>query len=64
LPVYAFENTRARVVSVQSMGSVLACVEPYPEARAKVGVRGAWLKVRFEKARFGFIQADMVDVLR
>jgi hypothetical protein len=60
LKIYAFESTRARVLSTQAPGCVLACVEPYDVALAKVGVKGEWLKVRYEVAKFGYVQAEFV----
>ncbi len=63
LKVRAFESLRARVLSTQPAGSVLACVEPYAEALAKVGVKGKWLKVRYAVAKFGFVQAEYVETI-
>jgi hypothetical protein len=64
LKVYAFESTRAKVRSIQPAGSVLACVEPYDTALEKAGVRGKWLKVRYDVAKFGYIQAEFVEAIR
>lgn len=61
LKVHAFESLKAKVVSIQSTGSVLACVEPYAEALAKLGVKGKWLKVRYAVAKFGYVPADSVE---
>jgi hypothetical protein len=64
LKVYAFASTMARILSTQTAGSVLACVEPYEEALAKVGLRGEWLKVRYDVAKFGYIHAEFVEAIR
>jgi hypothetical protein len=63
LKVYAFESTRAKVLSTQAAGCVLACVEPYDIALAKAGVKGKWLKVRYEVAKFGYVQAELVEAI-
>ena len=63
LKVRAFESLKAKVLSVQPAGSVLACVEPYAAALAKVGVKGKWLKVRYAVAKFGYIQAELVQTI-
>jgi hypothetical protein len=64
LKLYAYESTRARVVSTQPAGAVLACVEPYEAALAKVGVAGQWLKLRYDVARFGYAQAEFLEAIR
>ena len=61
LKVYAYASARAKVVSVQPAGSVIACLEPYDIAYAKVGVKGEWLNIRYAVARFGYVQAELVE---
>ena len=63
LRVRAYESLKAKILSTQPSGAVLACVEPYDEALAKVGVKGKWLKVRYAVAKFGFVQAEYVETL-
>jgi hypothetical protein len=62
--VHAYASPKAKVVSVQAAGSVLACMDPYPEASAKVGVKGEWLRIRYAKARFGYVQAEFLEPVK
>ena len=64
LKVYGYASTKARVVSVQPVGSVLACLEPYEVAHPRVGVKGEWLNIRYATARFGYVQADQVELVK
>jgi hypothetical protein len=61
LKVFGYESLKAKVLSTQPPGTILACVEPYGEALAKVGVKGKWLKVRYAVAKFGYVQAEFVE---
>lgn len=51
-------------MSTQAKGATLACVEAVDTARAKVGVKGQWLNVRYATGKKGFIQAELVNVAR
>jgi hypothetical protein len=64
LKVYGYASTRAKVVSVQPVGSVLACLEPDEVARPRVGVKGEWLNIRYATARFGYVQANQVELVK
>jgi len=62
--VYDRASTSGKVVSTQAKGVTLACVEAVDTARAKVGVKGQWLNVRYATGKKGFIQAELVDAAR
>ena len=62
--VYDRASTSGKVVSTQAKGVTLACVEDKETARAKVGVKGKWLNVRYATGKKGFIQAELVSVAR
>ncbi len=63
LKVFARASTSSKVVSTQSVGSVLACLDPQDVARSKVGVKGQWLYIRYDVAKKGYVQAEFVETL-
>lgn len=62
--VYDRASVKGKVLSTQAKGVTLSCVESKEAARAKVGVKGKWLNVRYATGKKGFIQAELVNVAR
>ena len=62
--IYDRASVKGKVVSTQAAGSVLACLEAQDVARPKVGVKGQWLNVRYATAKKGYVQADLVELVK
>ena len=62
--VYDRASVKGKVVSTQAAGAVLACLEAVDVARAKVGVKGQWLNVRYGTALKGYVQAELVGLIK
>jgi hypothetical protein len=62
--VYDRASVKGKVLSTQAKGAVLACLETADAARPKVGVKGQWLNVRYATAKKGYVQADLVELVK
>lgn len=62
--VYDRASVKGKLVSTQTKGAVLACLEAVDVARPKVGVKGKWLNVRYGTAKKGYVQAELVELVK
>lgn len=60
--VRAAGTTNSKIITSVFAGSRLQALEPEADVLAKVGKRGAWLKVTTEKGEIGFISAQFLEL--
>lgn len=63
LKVYNRSNTKGKVAATLAAGTVIACLDRPGTVRAKIGVKGRWLYIRYGSAKRGYVQAEFLQLI-
>lgn len=61
LKVYNRSNAKGKVVATLAAGAVIACLDAPNVVRAKIGVKGQWIHIRYATAKKGYVQAEFLQ---